>query len=139
MNRVRVPLIDRRLRYAAVLGVALLIVAASVTRPSPGAPDVVFGVPLDKVLHALAYAGFAALLAYALLPPGAPLSARTLALVVVVAVAFGAGVELLQGALPYRSMSLADAAADLAGAVAGTLPFLFARGRRRVYRVLPTG
>lgn len=132
MNRVRVPLVDRRLRYAAVLVVALVVVAASVTRPGPGGPSTLFGLPADKVFHAAAYAVVAAALAYALLPRGAPLSPAKLALVVAGALALGVGVELLQGAIPYRSMSPLDVVANAVGAVAGALPWLFARGRRRV-------
>jgi VanZ family protein len=68
---------------------------------------------IDKYLHFLGYAGFALVLAYAL----AGQSAGRIAVVVFLGAAgFGLFVELLQLPLAYRTFSLADAAANAAGA-----------------------
>jgi hypothetical protein len=77
---------------------------------------VVLGVGADKLLHVVDYAALAFALGYGLRArtPAALLSAF------VVAVAVGGAVELLQGPLPTRATSLADAAANTLGAALGT-------------------
>lgn len=110
----------RRLRVAAALGVALALTAASVV-PTGGSVSLTgpLGVVgLDKWLHGLGYAGLAGVTAFALVDDvrvDVRLAARTAA----AAVAYGVGIELVQAALPYRTFSLADAAANGVGAVAG--------------------
>ncbi|WP_255150839.1 VanZ family protein [Halorarius halobius] len=124
----QVPLAPRWLRYAAVALVAATVLGASVVRPAPGPDRFLLGVGFDKWLHAAGYAALAASLGYARLPAGGRLSTRALVGVALVSLAFGVGVELVQGPLPYRSLSAADAAADAVGAVAGALPFRVVAG-----------
>jgi VanZ family protein len=115
---VRVPVLPRPVRYAGALGVAAVLLWASVIRPPAtdpgGQPFVLFGVPGDKWLHAVAYAGLAGALAYARLA-----ERRDLLVVAFVAVAYGLAIEGVQAPLAYRAFSLADAAANAVGATVG--------------------
>ena len=75
-------------------------------------------VGIDKYLHALAYAGLATVLAYAM----AEWQPRVAAIAVFgIAVAFGLGVELVQLPLPYRQFSLLDLVANATGVTAVAL------------------
>ena len=117
MPTVRLPLAARWLRYGLVAVVAVVILVASVLRPDPtGAPTMgpLGIVGADKWTHAFAYAGLAAALAYASVTSGRDSSRVGLA--VVLAVAFGIAIELLQWSIPYRTASAVDALADAAGA-----------------------
>jgi VanZ family protein len=82
--------------------------------PLPKVP----GLAVDKVGHALAFAGLAAFVGFAL----PTLSARR-RLVVAASASTGVGalVELVQSALPYRSAEWLDLLADALGAVLGAL------------------
>lgn len=131
MNRPRVSVLARPLRLAVAGGVALAILVASVVDPpgagSPAAQPVA-GIPLDKWLHALAYAGLATTLAYASVPErGRRL--RVLVGVVLLAAGYGLGIELVQATLPYRSFDLLDALANTVGATVGALPWFGVRGK----------
>lgn len=87
--------------------------AASVT-PVPwldGAASTT-GLPLDLVLHALAYAVLAGLLVRANVDPWVAVLAATTA---------GVGIEAIQLLVPYRSHGLLDVLANLAGALVGTV------------------
>lgn len=124
-----VPLVDRRLRVAAALVVAAVVLAASVVDPpGTGAPTQVFGLPADKWLHAAAYAGVAAAVGYAALD-GSGLSARALVAVFCLAAGYGLAVELVQLPLAARTFDPADAAANAVGALVGTLPWLVVDSR----------
>ena len=118
-------------RWLPVVAVAVVILYWSVvTLPSPGGrlvgPFGLFG--LDKWVHAVAYAGLAATLAFALAP--SPRSDLVIVgIVIAVTVAYGLGIELLQLAVPGRQFSVADLAADAVGAVVVVL------GWRLLYRV----
>lgn len=111
----QVPLLDRRLRWLAVVLIAGGILLASVIRPD-GVRDALgpLGiVGLDKWLHALAYAALSITLAYAF----AEWDATTAAIAVfVLAMAFGLGIELVQAAVPYRDFSWLDLLANGIGA-----------------------
>jgi len=74
----------------------------------------------DKLAHAAVYAGLAALVARAANGGlGRPLTARRLAIAVVVATAYGVSVEIHQAFAPGRTPSGGDVAADALGAVVG--------------------
>lgn len=120
------PLAERvsaRARWATVLVAGLLILYFSIRRPPSGfgrAMGPLGAVGLDKWLHALAFAGFAAVLTFALVDTG--LSTRRVVLaVVVLSVGYGLAIELLQGALPTRHLGPLDLAADAIGTVAVVL------------------
>jgi len=133
MSRVRVPLVPSRLRWAAVAVAAAGIVVASV---SPSTGQAVRGplgvVGADKYLHALGFAGFALVLAYALArwdPTAAAVA------VLVGTVAFGLVIELLQLPLAHRSFDWLDLAADAVGATVVAVGWRLAAVRIRFRRV----
>lgn len=115
MPRIRVPLAPARIRWAAVLAAAVVILVASVLPPAgvedPMGPFGLLG--LDKYVHALAYAGFAGIVAYALVD--GPIE-RALLVAFATAVLFGLGVELVQMPIPYRTGGAADFVANAVGA-----------------------
>jgi VanZ family protein len=86
-----------------------------------------FGLGVDKPVHALSYALLGGLAAAWRGRDGVALVG------VVVAVAgFGAGVEVAQLAVPGRTASMGDAAANFVGAVVGVAGWrLWRRSRRR--------
>lgn len=133
--RPRIPLFPPVVRWLAVALVAGVVLFASVTRPAGvGGALGPFGVlGIDKYLHALAYAALAGTLAYAL--ADAPVE-RVAVVVFLAAVGFGLGVELVQSALPYRTFSLRDAAANAVGA---TLAAVLWRTFSRRVRFRPVG
>lgn len=129
VSRLRVPLLPRPVRVAAVAAVALFLLYASVvTPPSSGVPDRLLGVGVDKWLHVAAYAGLAGTLGYARLTPGSRLGRRSLAVVFAATLAYGLGIELVQAFLPARAFALADVVANGVGAAAGAAPWRFLRG-----------
>lgn len=115
----RVPPSARWLLVALVAGgilVASVLPRSTGVTPPPG-PGPVGVVGADKWLHALAYAGLAGTLLYALAPTGR----STLTVVTIVlglAAAFGLAVELIQVPLPTRRFEPLDAAANAVGATA---------------------
>ncbi|WP_148415980.1 VanZ family protein [Haloferax sp. KTX1] len=105
-------------RAAVALGYALVVLVASVVPTPPGSltPMGPFGlVGLDKWVHAAGYAGLGLAFASAVRARGREEVAAT----VVAAGAFGAAIEVVQAVLPYRSFGVADAGANLVGAVLG--------------------
>jgi VanZ family protein len=111
------PVAPRPLRYAAASAWALVVLYASAVEPTGGPPSALLAVATTVHLHFLAYAVLAALAGYALLAA----DRRALVAAAGAAALYGAGVELLQGRLPYRTMSGFDAAVNAAGAVVGGL------------------
>ena len=75
----------------------------------------------DKVLHALTYGGWAALMGWALQRQLRRRPAARLLAIVLTTAAYGALMEILQGSLAgiQRDCSWGDALANLAGAIAG--------------------
>lgn len=117
------------LRWGTVLVVAGAVFLASVVDLGPaGAPT--FGplglVGADKWFHAAGYAAFALAVAFALVAGGP--SGVLLALVV--PVAFGAGIEVLQAFLPPRTASTTDALANAVGALLGVTGWWVAGSRK---------
>lgn len=95
--------------------VAAVILAASIV-PGGGGGGAVGPVGVDKLLHVGGYAVLAATVLYA-----RPSRTARASLAVVAAVtAFGGTVELLQGPIPGRHVSVLDLVADAVGAMAGT-------------------
>ena len=130
MDRLTVPVLPRSLRLAGAVVVALVILFASIVDPpSTGTPPPILGIPQDKWVHALAYAGLATTLVYAGLSPGDRPARRLLAGALVLTVVYGAGIEVVQAFLPARSFDLLDALANALGAVVGTLPWVRVRGQ----------
>lgn len=89
-----------------VLAWAVVVLVASVVPTGP--PDA-GGVPVDKLLHVAGYAVLAWLVA----------REASIPVAVVAAFAFGLCVEGVQSLVAWRTASLLDAAANLAGALAG--------------------
>jgi len=110
----------RRVRIGAALVVALAVTVASLVPPGDGlsitGPLGVLGI--DKWLHGIAYAGLAGTTAFALVED-VRVDVRLALRAGLGAILYGVGVELLQAALPYRTFSLLDAAANSVGAVVG--------------------
>jgi VanZ family protein len=103
-------------RYALATGYAAFLLSASVVEPGGGDPmSPLFGLPADKVLHVGSYAVLAVLVAFAMRAGGR----RALALVAVIAVGYGAAIELLQAPIPWRTLDALDATANAAGALLG--------------------
>lgn len=97
-----------RLGWRVALGAALVAVAWTSLIPPDQLPQ---GVSVsDKVVHALAYAALGAL---------AVLSGLRLVPAIVLVVAFGLLLEVVQGITGYRSFEWADLVADLVGAALG--------------------
>jgi hypothetical protein len=116
MSRVRVvPHRTLRLLLALVYAAFIFGIGVADLGPFP-VPE---GVPLDKLEHLLAFAGFAWVVELSLLE----LSAfRRRVLAVCVSSACGLLLELVQSALPHRSAEFLDLVADVLGALlaAGT-------------------
>ncbi|MFW5963650.1 MAG: VanZ family protein [Natronomonas sp.] len=109
------PPAPRSLRYAGVFACAVVILYASVLNPGEGTPETLFGVGVTVYLHVVAYAGFAGAVGYALLAA----DRRALFLAATASVLYGAGVEVVQGFLAYRTMSAFDALVNAGGATVG--------------------
>jgi len=99
---------------AAILGVSIMPASALAETPE-------FFPQQDKVLHALMYGGWAALLAWTLQKQLQNRAAVWMVGIVLTAAAYGALMEVLQGSLVglQRSCSGADMLANLAGAILG--------------------
>ncbi len=101
-------------RWLPVAHIAIGLLVAAVVPTGPSEPTILFGVGLDKYLHAVGYGLLAGTLAGALHRGPTP---ATIALVVGVTVCYGFGTELLQLPLAGRSFSRQDIVADGVGAV----------------------
>jgi len=87
----------------------------------------------DKLLHALMYGGWAALLGWTLVIQIRRNPAAWMAGIVALATAYGCLMEVLQGVLTWaqRSCSWGDMLANLVGAILGVGLFVFLRVRVR--------
>jgi hypothetical protein len=117
-------------RYAVAFAVAVVVLATSLAPAGPGgAGGLLDGVgpfgllALDKWAHAGAYLAVACSFAYARLPA----TRREDAVVWAAAVAFGAGVELLQAPLATRALDPLDALANATGATLALLAWVAVR------------
>ena len=110
-----VPVVPKRLRYAGVIACAVVILYGSVIEPGDGVPRTLFGIGVTVYLHVVAYAGFTGAIGYAALSA----DRRTLLVAAAVATVYGAGIELLQGTLPYRTMAASDVLLNATAAVIG--------------------
>jgi VanZ family protein len=91
----------------------------------------------DKLLHAVEYAGLAALLVLGLTHLGTMGLRRAALLAILLAAAYGATDELHQAFIPNRSADVLDWVADVVGAVVGgilAVPFLRRWGARASIR-----
>lgn len=111
------PVIPSWHRYAVGLVCAVVILSASVLNPGDGAPVTLFGIGITVYLHAIAYGGLAGAVGYALLAA----DGRALLIAAAVSALYGAGIELLQGVLAYRTMSAFDVVVNTGGAAAGAM------------------
>jgi len=104
--------------YAAVVALYCAAIFWMSSRPDvPTGPDLFDG--QDKVVHALVYAGLAALVWLGLRRSNARLPARVLFWApLAFASLYGVTDELHQWFVPHRSCELADLGADAAGALA---------------------
>jgi hypothetical protein len=109
------PVAPRTLRYAGVLACAVVILYSSVTVVDDGVPRTLFGIGTTVYLHVIAYAGFTGAIGYARLSA----DRRALLLAAGLSTLYGAFIELLQGTLSYRTMSLLDGVINAGGALLG--------------------
>lgn len=138
MSHVPVPLLPARVRWGLVALVALAIGLLSVVAVTPEEPVAVVGPPLglalDKWRHLVAYFAFGGSLAYATADWDWP-RWRLAALVVGLAVTYGLVIEGIQGPLPHRYLSPADAVANAVGGLL-VLPWFLVRPWLRLVPVL---
>ena len=121
MPRFRIPLLPARIRWLGALGVAVGIFYFSVITIPPGVPEP--GPLWDKQLHFAAYGAFTLALAYAT-AHSTHGSRRRIAIVLGIAIAYGAGIELVQGLIPYRYYSPLDLLANVLGVALASTWFL---------------
>lgn len=125
---IRLPLLPRGLRWAAVAGLAGFVFYTSIVTVPPetvvdtAKPELV---PLDKWRHFLAYAAIGYALAYAVADWERP-AGRLAALVIGATVLYGVGIEFGQSMIPRRYFSLGDAYANALGGLL-VVPFYLVR------------
>ena len=117
----RLPVVPKPLRYAGVVACAVVILYGSVTEPGDGVPRMLFGVGVTVYLHVIAYAGFTGAIGYAALSA----DRRTLLVAAAIATLYGAGIEVLQGAIPYRTMAASDVVLNAVAAAIGAVCWWF--------------
>lgn len=123
MRRLPLPAFPRAIRYAGVLAVAALIAHFSFTGVPPQAPNT--DPWWDKKLHFAAYAALGLAVVYATIDDDRPLV--RIGLIVGIATAYGAGIELVQWTLPNRYFGVGDLIANAVGALLATSWLLFER------------
>jgi len=135
-RRVRLPLVPRTVRWALV-GVVLVAILAFSVVPPPGTRRLATGpfgvVPLSTWLHGVGYAGLAVVLAYALQTSPRP-DWQILCAVFAFATAYGAGIELLQSTLAYRTFDTADILVNAGAAALAVTGWKLLVRRVRFYR-----
>ncbi|MDS0283610.1 VanZ family protein [Haloarcula onubensis] len=106
----------RRRYRPAIAFAALVLVVSLLPAPETGGPaPELLGIALDKWVHAGSYAALTGLLAWG----HGSRAMAAVALVAALAVGYGVGIEFLQGFVPSRTLSGADALANTVGAVGG--------------------
>ncbi|MBW7957528.1 MAG: VanZ family protein [Deltaproteobacteria bacterium] len=121
--------------WGPVLPYALLIMVLSLL-PSSEAEEHIIGV--DKVYHALAYAGLAWLLMRALSASMPGWKASAVLAAFLAASVFGAFIEFLQSALTdTRTADIYDAVANGMGAAFGSIAYRVARPIKKVSHTSP--
>jgi VanZ family protein len=119
-------------RYLPAVAFAILLLAVSLLpAPETGGPPLPapLGIALDKWVHAGSYGVLTGLLARARRSRDAVVVGALAAF----AIGYGVGIELLQGLVPSRGTSGADAVANTVGAaLAGLAWLVFARWTGRV-------
>ena len=103
-------------RFSLAAGFAIAVVLASMMHApvNPFAQSGPFGlITVDKWVHVGSYAGIAFLLSYAYLAR----SGRALVAIAVATILLGIGVEFIQSSISWRTMELADVAANSVGTV----------------------
>jgi VanZ family protein len=116
----------RRRDGLAVLIASAILALSVVPLPAAGPTTGPAGLPIDRWLHALAYAG----LTLALAGPARARTRRPLLAAALLAVAYGGAIEGLQAGLAYRTGSAVDVGANALGAAVGTA---IAVGHRRLW------
>ena len=134
--RLRLPLVPRWLRWSLVVATLATLLVLSAVRP-PGTTGRTLGplgvVPLTAWLHAIGYAGLAFVLAYALQTSPRP-DWQILCVVFAFATAYGAGIELLQSTLAYRTSDGGDILVNAGGAAVAVTGWKLLVRRVRFYR-----
>ena len=111
-------------RWGLVAACVAAVLVASVLRPPAVLGADAGGVAVDKWLHGIGYALLAAVVA------ARRADGRELLAIAAALAALGLAVEAVQAPLAYRSSSVADAAANAAGALVGVAAaWLLARVR----------
>ncbi|MFC6864144.1 VanZ family protein [Halomicroarcula sp. GCM10025817] len=117
----------RRWLPALALALGLLVTSLVPLPQNGGEVPTLLGVALDKWVHAAGYGTFTVALA-----SGRRAGTRgTVAVVVIFAIAYGAGIEALQGLLASRSTSGADVLANGVGAVVAGAGWHWSRRSKR--------
>lgn len=113
-------------RWAPPVLVATAIFVGSIVPAPSGTGDVapIFLRSVDKVVHFVGYALLGSTLAVAMEDTPPSRGALAITLVALVAV-YGAGLEVLQRALPTRGFSVGDVLANALGGVLGVWLVLF--------------
>ena len=138
--RLRLPLVPRWVRWSLVVAVLVTLLVASVVRPpaTPPARDPFGLVPLSTWLHAIGYAGLAFVLAYALQTSPRP-DWQILCVVFAFATAYGAGIEVIQSTLAYRTFAVGDILVNAGGAAVAVTGWKLLVRRVRFYRCRRVG
>ena len=139
--RLRLPLVPRWLRWSLAVAVLATLLVFSVVRPpeTTGRALGPLGVfPLTAWLHAIGYAGLAFVLAYALQTSPRP-DWQILCVVFAFATAYGAGIELIQSTLAYRSFDVGDILVNALGAAVAVTGWKLLVRRVRFYRCRRVG
>jgi VanZ family protein len=135
-HRLRLPLVPRWLRWSLVAAVLATLLVFSVVRP-PGTTGRALGplgvFPLTAWLHAIGYAGLAFVLAYALQTSPRP-DWQILCVVFAFVTAYGAGIELIQSTLAYRTFDVGDILVNALGAAVAVIGWKLLVRRVQFYR-----
>lgn len=113
----RLPDVPTPIRRAVAVCCAVVILSGSLLDPGDGVPRGLLGIDVSVYAHAVAYAGLAGAIGYAALS----VDRRTLLAAAAIATVYGAGIEVLQGLVSYRTMAATDALLNAIAAAGGTV------------------